>query len=270
MDPFSRAIERAARVRQDVSVERVNDVPPSLLAVGTQDSLMADLTPATVVNKQVESLLRNGANQRDYQDSGYAFDILKVRLQQRLELSRANAFFVTSPTDGNGKTNTAVNLAFSLAQSADRQVVLVDMDLRKPGVHRYLNVAMPGGVADLVAGKAKLEDVAFSPGLKSLTIIPGRDAVAHATDLIGSPEMTRFVRLLCRPDAGRLVIFDMPPVLGCADTIAFSALVNHYILVAEAGKTRTTELDEVTRLLQGAHMLGSVLNKGKGGHHAYG
>lgn len=268
MDPFSRAIERAARVRGEAS--SVNARGASNVSVRpVPDPLMEGGSPETIVNAQVESLLNANKDEKGYRDSGYAFDILKVRLQKRLEKKHANAFFVTSPSEGNGKTNTAVNLAFSLAQSSSQPVVLVDMDLRNPGVHRCLNVEMPKGVADLITGSAQLEEVAFKPGIEQLTVLPGRVSTFHATDLITSNDMKEFIALLCRPESGRLVVFDMPPVLGCADTIAFSALVKHFVLVVEAGKTKASEIDEVGRILEGADLLGTVLNRGGSNRHVY-
>ncbi len=192
-----------------------------------------------------------------------AYKILRIQVARRMRENEWNVLAVTSPGEREGKTLTAVNLAVSLAMETHRTVLLVDADLRNPGVHDLLGLGESRGLADYLLDGVPVEDLLVHPDIERLIVLPGGRRLPNSTDLLTSPKMVSLVKELKYRYASRMVLFDLPPILSAADVLAFSPYTDAALLVVEEGKTRSDEIERALQLLQGVPLVGTVLNKGR-------
>lgn len=267
MDVFGKAVERAARERHARSGSNSDDAAGVFPITGlrpVQDLEEIEYKETPVRRSWVPALQQANVQKRNGElaPSVHAYNILRTRVVQRLERNHWNLLALTSPTKGAGKTTTAVNLAISIARSATHTVLLVDLDLRRPSIHHHFGIEPALGVTDLISGQAQFQDVAFNPGVPRLTVLPGRERVSHSSEFLSTPRMQQFVDEIRDKYPERIIIFDMPPVLGGADVLTFLPAVQACLLVLEAGKTTRRELRDATKALMQATLIGTVLNRG--------
>lgn len=189
-----------------------------------------------------------------------AYKMLRTQVMQRMAAKGWNALAITSPTEQDGKTLTAVNLAISLARELHKTVLLVDTDLRNPSVSKYFGVEPNKGISDHLLRGEPLSNVLVNPGIERLVILPGREHVANSSELLASPAMGTMVGELKSRYPSRLVIFDLPPILLADDALAFSPYVDAFVLVVRDGKTRKSMVEQAVELMGGISILGTVLN----------
>lgn len=191
-----------------------------------------------------------------------AYKILSTQILHKLQENHWNALAVSSPSAGEGKTLTAINLAISLAKEVTYTVLLVDADLRNPSVHRYFGLQPELGLSDYLLHDAPLTDLLIHPaGIPRFVILPGGKPLANSTEMLSSPKMTRLVDELKTRYSSRIVLFDVPPLLASADTLAFSPYVDAALLVIEDGKTAAEDARRACALLANTQLIGTVLNK---------
>ncbi len=190
-----------------------------------------------------------------------AFKILRTQVLQKLKLNPWNSLAVVSPTQGNGKTLTAINLAISLAQEVKSSVLLVDFDFIKPGIASQLGLEIDKGVTDFLLREEPVRDILINPGIERLVLLCGNESLVHSSEALGSPKMISLVEELKQRYPNRVIIFDLPPMLESDDAIAFSPYVDAMLLVIEEAKTRPDELERCAEILGDKPLLGSILNK---------
>ena len=189
-----------------------------------------------------------------------AYKILRTRVLQRLRASRFNLIGITAAGPGEGKTLTAINLAFSLAQDVNHQVILADLDLRRPSVHEYLGLTPKYDLTDLLNGSSKVKDVLICPNANRLAVLTNQTIYRDSSEILSSPEMASIVHRLKSFGQKTITIFDLPPVLASDDVIAFSPLVDTLLLVVREGRCHREDLRETQELLGDSEVLGVVLN----------
>ncbi|MBI3802958.1 MAG: CpsD/CapB family tyrosine-protein kinase [Nitrospirae bacterium] len=191
-----------------------------------------------------------------------AFKMLRTQVMLRMRENRWNLLAVTSPGSGEGKTVTTANLAMSLAMEVHQTVLLVDAHLRNPGIHTLFGLGKGPGLVDYLVDQKPIEDLLIHPGIPGLVILPAGRAVQNSSELLTSPQMLGLVNELKYRYSSRVVLFDLPPLLQTADALAFSPYVDAMLLVVQAGRTQTEEVERALHLLRGVPILGTVLNQG--------
>ncbi len=190
-----------------------------------------------------------------------AYKVLRTHVLQRMRTNGWKTLAVTSPMDGNGKTLTAINLAISLAQDVNQTILLVDLDLRRPTLGRYLWELPTRGISDYLTEGTDLGSLLVHPGVERLTVLPGNHSFTQSSEMLLSPRMVQLVQELKTRYENRLIVFDMPPLLTSDDVLAFLPHLDAVMLVIEDGKTTKDQLDQAYRLLGDKHIIGTVLNK---------
>ncbi|MET1028789.1 MAG: hypothetical protein ABWY00_16590 [Dongiaceae bacterium] len=185
---------------------------------------------------------------------------LRTRVLQALRTLDKTTLGITSANAGEGKTLTAVNLAIAMAMDVNQTVLLVDANLRNPGVADCLGLAPRFGLSDYLGGKASIPDCLINPGIDRLSIFPSRGRIENSAEILTSPRMAQLVEELRHRYPDRLVLYDLPPVLKGADTIGLLPLIEATLLVVRDGTTRTRELSRALDLLNKHNLIGTVLN----------
>jgi capsular exopolysaccharide synthesis family protein len=172
------------------------------------------------------------------------------------------ALLVTSAQPREGKTSTSLNLAMGLAQRGV-PVVIVDADLRRPGISRALALAENGaGLSSLLSGAHSLDEVLRQfEEVPNLWVLPSGPEAPNPADLFSSPTMENLMQEL----RGRFehLVLDTAPLLLVTDATILSRLVDGVVLVVESGVTARRALVRAHKILEsaGGRILGSVLNK---------
>ncbi len=190
-----------------------------------------------------------------------AYRVLRTRTLQKMEANNWRTLAVVSPGSGAGKTVTAINLAIAIGSKLGSRATLIDLDFYRPSVARYLGLKDFPSVLDYFEGKRDLHDIALRPPLPDVLVLANERVTRRGAELLTSPRADEMIDTAVNDFASRVVIFDMSPLLGCDDTIAFLPKIDCALLVAASGDTRVDELKEAQRVLGQTNILGTVLNK---------
>ncbi|MFC4590309.1 polysaccharide biosynthesis tyrosine autokinase [Sphaerisporangium corydalis] len=188
-----------------------------------------------------------------------SFRSLRTNLQFQGTDKRARSLVITSCLPEEGKTSVAVNLSITFAQAGWR-VMLVEGDLRRPRIPKYLGIEGSVGLADVLTGQAKAPDVIQSWGKHDLFVLPGGQIPTNPSELLGSQSMRELIgRFTADYD---IVIIDAPPLLPVTDAATLAAICDDVLLVARYGRTRQEQVLRAGELLSSinAHLVGTVLN----------
>jgi non-specific protein-tyrosine kinase len=190
-----------------------------------------------------------------------AYRVLRTQIMQRTRGTGCNTIMVTSALPGEGKTITAINLAFTFAREFQHTVLLVDGDLRKQNIHKYLGYAGEKGLIDYLADSAPLPEIIKWSGIEKITLISGGRSCQESAEMLGSPRMKELVSEMKSRYHERYIIFDVPPVLSGADALTFYPLVDYVIVVVQAGKTSMDDVKKAVQFLPEEKILGFALNR---------
>jgi polysaccharide biosynthesis transport protein len=190
-----------------------------------------------------------------------AYRSLRTSLQFVRQDRPIRTILVTSPSAGDGKTATVVNLGAVFAQTGAR-VVLVSCDLRRPGLSQFFEPGEHAELSAVLTGEQPLE-LALTPvvEVEGLWTLGTRSVAVNPTELLDSKRMRSvFAELAEQFD---IVLIDSPPVLPVADALILSGYADAVLLVVAAGQTRRGELRRTAEKLAqaGAPVVGAVLNK---------
>jgi capsular exopolysaccharide synthesis family protein len=171
---------------------------------------------------------------------------------------RGTSLLLTGAQPKEGTTAVACGLAIAMAETG-ASVVLVDANLRTPGVGRYLAMDTTRGLADVLSGGATVPDVLQDSLDGRLTVLPSGEQPADPGEILASPRLGATVRSLT--ERFDVVIVDAPPLHGVADAAVLSKVTDGALLVVRANRTRTVDVERSMDLLErvGAKLAGAVL-----------
>ncbi|GAB2934961.1 polysaccharide biosynthesis tyrosine autokinase [Rhodococcus aerolatus] len=191
--------------------------------------------------------------------SAEAFRALRTNLQFLDVDNPPAAITVSSSVPGEGKTTTAINLAHVLAE-ADKHVILVEADLRRPRVARYLGLVENVGLTTVLTGQAGLADVLQNTANPNLLVLAAGAHPPNPSEMLGSTQM----RTLLTEMRGHAdyIVFDAPPLLAVTDATVLTTITDGALLVVRHGHTKRDQLARAAANLRAveAPLLGAVVN----------
>jgi protein-tyrosine kinase len=243
--------EPRAPERQSAAQPDSSGMTPALAWAALKE---ATLDPAHLESTRIVSYRKSDA-------AHVAFDLLRTRLQKVLKDNRWSRIAITSPTKGCGKTFVAANLALSLARQSDIRTILVDMDLKVPGMAQTLGLTTPSAIEWFLTGQTRPEAFLRRVG-RNFAVGVNTERVRDSAELIKDERAAAALARMHEVFKPNAVIFDLPPMLISDDAIAFMPQVDCVLLVAASGQTSPAEIDECERLLgESTNFLGVLLNK---------
>jgi capsular exopolysaccharide synthesis family protein len=187
------------------------------------------------------------------------FRSLRTRILQAGEREQMQTFVITSAGMGEGKTLTALNLAWLLAQTDGVRALVIDSDLRQPCATEYLAIDAPRGLSEVLGGELSLRDAIVRLDPAGLYLLPGGRARDDVAELLSGPTYAAVIA-----EARRLfdfIIIDAPPLGIFTDANVLINRADSALMVVRAGKTRYAIVDKLLAQLPRERMLGVVLNR---------
>lgn len=279
---MSRIQDILARAERDGTARRTHGEPAGVSPVATAVSVMAPLDGATALDplpfmpdvsgppavlapepRIAHATLHPALVAAIAPHSAVAeqYRAVRTRLTLREEAGPLRTILVTSPGARDGKSVTAANLALTMAQEFQRNVLLVDADLRKPSVHKLFGIEAGVGLADVLAGEATLDEALVSLPDYRLTILTAGNAPQFPTELLGSGAMRRTLDTL-RSRFDRILL-DLPAVAPLADVSTVAPLTDGAVMVVRAGATQRPALEQALSVFEAHKVLGIVLNEAR-------
>ncbi|MFZ5801285.1 MAG: CpsD/CapB family tyrosine-protein kinase [Candidatus Omnitrophota bacterium] len=185
---------------------------------------------------------------------------LRTNLQALKTKQPLKALTITSAAHSEGKTITAINLAISMARDLNKkQILLVDGDLRRATITRYLGVKSEGGLSELLSNGQVVDDCLLDIGIANLTVLPAGKPPHNAAELLGSAKMHNLISQF--KEKYDYVIFDSPPIIPVTDAGVLGAQTDGVVMVVQANRTQKGVVEHSVTLLKQAQakLLGYIL-----------
>ena len=189
------------------------------------------------------------------------FRLLRTNIQYINKDEKSTAIMLTSTTPENGKTFVTANLAITLAQ-ANKRVILVDSDIRKPRLHKVFELENELGLSDYLSNSTDGLYIRKT-NVENLSIVTAGTMVNNPSELIGQEKFKKTIEAL--KEKYDYVIIDSSPILMVTDSILISRVVDATILIAIYNKTRIDDLKSAIRRINhvGGNVAGVVVNRTK-------
>jgi polysaccharide biosynthesis transport protein len=234
--------------------DRINDKVGDRGDLESLTTVLATIPRAVTGNER--SVLVTEAQPRS--PAAEAYRSLRTSVMALRRQSGDSVFAIASPVLGDGKSTTTANLAAALSH-ADKRVLVVSADLRRPSLHRFFGKPNDIGLTDVLLGEARFSS-AIQTVSPSLVLLTSGSPPARPAEILQSQAMREMIRR--ERDRYDFILIDCPPVLGITDTVAVAPFVDSVILVARAEKTkRSLFVESMDSLAQvGAVLGGAVIN----------
>jgi len=190
--------------------------------------------------------------------SAEQFRILCTRISQLRQDSSSYALAVTSSVKAEGKSFTSLNLAISIARDFDDKVLLIEGDLKNPGLYDYLKHPPGFGLTDVLEGKIDLDACAVQMFDGKLSVLFAGRTTGNPSKLLSSFKMQEIITNA--REHYKYIIIDTPPIIPMADINIYSTLVDGILLVIQAGKTPRSLVKRAISSLADDKVVGVVLN----------
>ncbi len=190
-----------------------------------------------------------------------AVKTLRTRVLQRMRENGWRTLAVVSPGPAEGRTLVAANLAVSIAAQFEQTALLVDADLLNPSIDRVFGVPSSPGLADILAHGVPVHATLSNPGIDRMVVMPAGGPVLRSAEWLGSIRMAGLLAELRNRYDDRIVIIDLPPLLGAADALAFLPLADAVLMVVEDNRSVRDDILVAQGMLDRCNLIGMVLNK---------
>jgi capsular exopolysaccharide synthesis family protein len=228
----------------DTSVKTIDDVERALQA-----------PVLGVIPQNVSSLMMEGPDSPHAE----AYRVLRTNLLFSRKDNEKRTITVVSGGAGEGKSTTIFNLATVFAQNGAR-VLLVDSDLRRPSLHKIMNVSNSIGLTNFLLKQNTIEEVIQTTSLESLHFLPSGKLPSSSLGILNSAQMREFIHQA--KERYDFVFFDSPPIMGVSDASVLASEVDMALLVIQYRKYPQAMTIRAKQMVEkvGGNLLGVVLN----------
>jgi capsular exopolysaccharide synthesis family protein len=228
----------------DTSVKTIDDVERALQA-----------PVLGVIPQNVGSLIQEGPDSPHAE----AYRVLRTNLLFSRKDQDMRTITVVSGGAGEGKSTTIFNLASVFAQNGAR-VLLVDSDLRRPSLHKLLNVSNSIGLTNFLLKQNTIEEVIQTTAMPSLHFLPSGKLPSSSLGILNSAQMREFIQKA--RERYDFVFFDSPPIMGVSDASVLASEVDIALLVIQYRKYPQVMTLRAKQMVEkvGGNLLGVVLN----------
>lgn len=185
------------------------------------------------------------------------FRRIYLAAQPRDQLNVSPSIGVTSALRGEGRTTVATGIAAVMALDLDSPVVLIEVDLAHPGVHRLLNIAPEPGISEYLRGECDIS-TAVRQISDLLFVLPAGDAHGDSARLIRQLATADLRQRL--DSSGAVLVFDLPPILDSSFGVLASSMAESLIFVVRTGQTTSDQVKGALNRLDETMVQGLVLN----------
>lgn len=214
----------------------------------------------TVALNDLHLEARHVVAHRKMHPASHAFDVLRTQVLHKMSENGWRTLAITSPSAQSGKTLLSINLAISISQLTDRTALLVDFDLRRPGVSNTLGLNRSLSLNDVLTDACELPEALVHPDIDRLLVLPTNTPVPNPSEVLSSGRVADIVQDLRNRYSERIIIFDLPPVLAADDVMAVLPRMDCALLVIGNGVSTEKEIEISMERLKKANLLGVVLN----------
>jgi len=188
--------------------------------------------------------------------------IANASANRREPITNGNLIMVTSALPGEGKTFTAINLAVSIAMELDRTVLLVDADVARPSLPKFLGLPSNPGLLDILQNKSlSLGDALLRTNIAKFSVLPSGTPHERATELLASTEMKNFLHELAQRYSDRIIVFDSPPLLVTTEARVLASQMGQIVFVVRAETTLQSEVTQALATIEACPVKLMVLNQ---------
>jgi protein-tyrosine kinase len=230
--------------KQLLSVESFKPVPMDL-AVATANRILG-----------AKSGARTGQSE---------YRMLRTRLMQRMRSHGWQVLGVCAAGEGEGKSLTAINLAISIAAEVGQEAVLLELDLRRPGIHKLMGISPLdfNSVSTYLQQETHdIRELLIAPGIERLGCVLCSASLERPSDLLASSRGQQLFKELRRQLLpSTIIIVDLPPLLSADDALVVAPMMDALLFVVAEGQTKRSDLAEARHLLAEINVIGTVLNK---------
>ena len=219
----------------------------TVLAYAARMGMPVPTAPGATMEREVPPQL--ASLEEPFSPYAESYRRLRTNLKVDQAAGRFKNILVTSPNPGEGKSTVACNLAITFAQ-AEKKVLLIDADIRRPTIHANFRLHQTPGLTTLLTGEATLKDVVHRNVVPNLDIICAGLLEAKDIEIFGRKNIRSFIEQ--SDQTYDIVILDSSPVLPVADPLTLTGLADGTILVVSANETRLATLERSVELLAGA------------------
>ena len=199
-----------------------------------------------------------------------AYKLLRANLMFALpDERRCRVIGITSSESGEGKSITALNLSYMLAEDGNK-VMLVEADMRLPGIHKRLSINQSPGLSNLLAGLCNGNVIVQKTSLHDrIRVVACGDVPPNPSELLGSEQMKITIDVFSQ--SFDFVVLDLPPVNEVSDALVASRLTDGILMVVRQNQTTRHDLETAMRRLKygEAKLLGFVMTCAESGNKAY-
>ena len=260
MSRVYRALEKAEKEKKEGVEEG-----PSVRILEEKPSIQAESTPEPRKGKKTTELKLPPKEEtpllKATPDSFSAEEFKKLRTHIFHHASQPHSILVTSAGPGEGKTMVAVNLATAISQEFQKKAILIDADLRKPGIYIESHPDSKG-LSDYLSNQTLLSEILLDSGTENLRVILSGASTPKGAELIGLKKM-RDLFASFRESSGEdtYVIVDSSPLLSTSEPALLSKMVDGVILVVMAGQTQRDSIQRAIKSIDRQKIIGVVLNQ---------
>jgi capsular exopolysaccharide synthesis family protein len=187
------------------------------------------------------------------------FQMIQTNIKFSMAGENSKIFLITSPSDGEGKSTIAANLAITIAQQKEK-VLLIDANLRKPTLHSFFKAANSNGLVDVLNGRISFHDAIFHTEIGRLDLLPSGHTPYNPVELLGSQMMQELLKTVQR--SYHAILIDSNAILDVTDTKLLANQCDGVVLVIQNGKTKFEKAAEAKKVLEfaKAKLVGVVMN----------